>query len=107
MPNQGTFSATVCGFLKMPEPMMVPITIAVAINGPSARINFPLEEDEVLMVDQSNQFPLPRRAQSSSGSMRGTTGSLWSPGRVRRLRLSIVCQAANGRFRGINEVRNQ
>ena len=37
MPNSGTFSATLRPFLKTPEPMTVPTTIAVAIHGPSTR----------------------------------------------------------------------
>src|SRR5712692_3486048 len=37
MPKYGTFSATTCGFLKMPEPMTQPTTTAVAMSGPRAR----------------------------------------------------------------------
>ena len=36
-PNSGTFSATLRPFLKTPEPMTVPTTMAVAIHGPRTR----------------------------------------------------------------------
>src|SRR5262245_5346150 len=36
-PKSGTSLATAYGFLKTPEPMTVPMTMAVAIHGPSTR----------------------------------------------------------------------
>src|SRR5262245_27377694 len=36
-PNSGTPSETACGFLKMPEPMTVPITTQTAIQKPRTR----------------------------------------------------------------------
>src|ERR1043165_82343 len=36
-PNSEMFLATSCGFLNTPEPMTVPMTMAVPIQGPSTR----------------------------------------------------------------------
>src|SRR5262249_21401017 len=50
-PKEGTFSAIDCGFLKMPEPITVPTTRAVAMNGPKARTSPGRSEaGEMLMV---------------------------------------------------------
>ena len=38
-PNSLRSFATACGFLKTPEPMTVPMTMAVAIQGPRVRGN--------------------------------------------------------------------
>ena len=55
----------------MPEPMTVPITIAVAITGPSARSNLTLEEEDVvLMIDQSNRPSAQRKSPATRKTCR-------------------------------------
>ena len=62
-PLKGSCSDTTCGFLKTPEPITVPATMAMAIHGPKARTSF--EVGAKVGVDDSFMTAQCRRSSGS------------------------------------------
>src|SRR5262249_20679006 len=64
----GTCSATCCGFLKTPEPITVPMTTAIAVQGPRARTRREvLEEFDSVMSASLRGLRTGRKREQDEG----------------------------------------
>src|SRR6185312_4870031 len=74
-PNSGTFSATLRAFLNTPEPITVPITMAVAIHGPRTRTRL-IGCDCISGDDTGSARGVPRERVSPKNGERKCSGLL-------------------------------